>query len=67
MIFRIPELIAFLSASTTLEAGTVILTGTPGGTGSGQNPPAFLTEGDIVEIEIEGVGRLRNEVRLESL
>jgi 2-keto-4-pentenoate hydratase/2-oxohepta-3-ene-1,7-dioic acid hydratase in catechol pathway len=65
MIFSVQKLIAFLSGSTTLLPGTVILTGTPGGTGSGQVPPEFLKEGDVVEIEIEGIGRLRNPVVLE--
>lgn len=62
MIFSIQKLIAFLSGSTTLLPGTVILTGTPGGTGSGQTPPDFLKTGDVVVIEIEGIGRLRNSV-----
>lgn len=66
MIFPVPQLIAFLSGSTTLLPGTVILTGTPGGTGSGQNPPAFLQPGDRVEVEIEGLGRLSNPVEAES-
>jgi len=54
MIFSIPQLIAFLSADTTLLPGTVILTGTPGGTGSGQEPPSFLKSGDVVLVnEVE--------------
>lgn len=66
MIFTVEQLISFLSGSTTLLPGTVILTGTPGGTGSGQTPPVFLAEGDCVEVEIEGIGCLRNPVRRES-
>lgn len=67
MIFPVARLIAFLSGSTTLLPGTLILTGTPGGTGSGQNPPAFLQPGDQVEVEIEGMGRLRNPVEAEPV
>jgi 2-keto-4-pentenoate hydratase/2-oxohepta-3-ene-1,7-dioic acid hydratase in catechol pathway len=66
MIFSVKELISFLSGSTTLLPGTVILTGTPAGTGSGQDPPVYLGEGDCVEVEIDGIGCLRNSVRRES-
>ncbi len=62
MIFSIPELIVFLSGSTTLLQGTVILTGTPHGVGAGRIPPVFLKDGDEVEVEIEGIGVLRNSV-----
>jgi len=67
MIFPVDELIAFLSGSTTLEAGTVILTGTPEGVGMGRTPPLYLKPGDVVEIEIEGIGVLRNPVIEEEL
>lgn len=62
MIFPVAELIEFLSGSTTLEAGTVILTGTPEGVGMGRKPPVYLQPGDVVEIEIEGIGVLQNPV-----
>jgi len=62
MIFPIPELIAFLSGSTTLPAGAVILTGTPSGVGMGRTPPVFLVPGDVVEVDIDGLGVLRNAV-----
>ena len=62
MIFSVREIIAFLSADTTLKEGTVILTGTPQGVGIGHKPPVFLQPGDVVEIEIEGIGILRNPV-----
>jgi len=67
MIFPIPVLIEFLSASTTLLPGTVILTGTPHGVGMAQKPPRWLVSGDTVTIEIENIGQLTNPVRLESL
>jgi 2-keto-4-pentenoate hydratase/2-oxohepta-3-ene-1,7-dioic acid hydratase in catechol pathway len=65
MIFDIPTLIEFLSGSTTLLPGTVILTGTPHGVGMAQKPPRWLKPGDSVTIEIEGIGKLTNPVELE--
>jgi 2-keto-4-pentenoate hydratase/2-oxohepta-3-ene-1,7-dioic acid hydratase in catechol pathway len=65
MIFTVPALIAFLSASTTLLAGTVLLTGTPAGVGMKRQPPRWLQKGDVVEVEIEGIGTLRNPVTEE--
>lgn len=62
MIFDVPTLIEFLSASTVLAPGTVILTGTPHGVGAARTPPVFLQAGDEVTIEIEGIGRLTNPV-----
>ncbi len=62
MIFPIRELIAFLSGSTTLPAGTVILTGTPHGVGLAQDPPLFLKDGDSVDVEIEKIGKMTNPV-----
>jgi 2-keto-4-pentenoate hydratase/2-oxohepta-3-ene-1,7-dioic acid hydratase in catechol pathway len=62
MIFSVARLIAELSRGTTLLAGTVILTGTPAGVGAGRTPPRFLRDGDVVEVEIGGVGLLRNPV-----
>jgi 2-keto-4-pentenoate hydratase/2-oxohepta-3-ene-1,7-dioic acid hydratase in catechol pathway len=62
MIFDIPTLIAFLSGSTTLLPGTVILTGTPHGVGMAQKPPRWLKPGDQVSIEIENIGMLQNPV-----
>lgn len=67
MIFRIPELISFLSGSCTLPAGTVILTGTPHGVGMAAKPPRWLKPGDSVTIEIERIGRLTNPVTAESV
>jgi 2-keto-4-pentenoate hydratase/2-oxohepta-3-ene-1,7-dioic acid hydratase in catechol pathway len=62
MIFPIPELISYLSRLFTLEVGDVIATGTPSGVGFARRPPIFLQDGDLVEIEIEGIGVLRNPV-----
>jgi 5-carboxymethyl-2-hydroxymuconate isomerase len=62
MVFGVAELIAFCSASFTLSAGDVILTGTPWGCGGFMDPPRFLADGDLVEVEVEGIGRLRNPV-----
>jgi 2-keto-4-pentenoate hydratase/2-oxohepta-3-ene-1,7-dioic acid hydratase in catechol pathway len=65
LIFAVEDLIVYLSAGTTLEPGDVIATGTPGGVGDWHDPPRYLREGDVVEIEVGGVGRLRNGVRME--
>lgn len=65
MIFSVAELIAFLSGSTTLLPGTVILTGTPPGVGMAADPPRFLRPGDEVVIEITGIGMLHNSVVAE--
>jgi 2-keto-4-pentenoate hydratase/2-oxohepta-3-ene-1,7-dioic acid hydratase in catechol pathway len=62
MIFTIAELIEVVSAGMTLEPGDVIATGTPSGVGSGFKPPKFLQSGDVVRIEIEGIGILENKV-----
>ena len=62
MIFDVPTLIEFLSGSTVLTPGTVILTGTPHGVGAARQPPVFLKDGDSVTIEIESIGALTNPV-----
>jgi 2-keto-4-pentenoate hydratase/2-oxohepta-3-ene-1,7-dioic acid hydratase in catechol pathway len=67
MIFDIPTLIEFLSASTILHPGTVILTGTPHGVGFARTPPVFLKAGDSVTIEIEKIGKLTNPVIEENI
>lgn len=66
MIFDIPRQIEYCSSFTRLEPGDVIVTGTPGGVGSRRTPPIWLKEGDVVEIEIDRVGLLRNTVVAES-
>ncbi|MFZ5495365.1 MAG: fumarylacetoacetate hydrolase family protein [Verrucomicrobiota bacterium] len=65
MIFDVPALIEYLSGSTTLVPGTVILTGTPPGVGMALSPPRWLRPGDVVSIEIEGIGTLTNPVENE--
>ncbi len=65
LIFKIPELIAFLSASITLEPGDIIATGTPPGVGFARKPPVFMKDGDTAEVEIEGLGTLSNRVKAE--
>lgn len=66
MVFDVASLIVFLSASRTLPAGTVILTGTPHGVGFARKPPRFLRPGDSITIEVEGIGQLTNPVELEG-
>lgn len=63
MLHPVANIVSELSRGTTLLAGTVILTGTPSGVGFGRNPKQFLAPGDTVEVEIAGVGRVRNRVR----
>lgn len=65
MIFDVRQIISFLSGSTTLLPGTVILTGTPEGVGMARTPPRWLAPGDEVTIEIENIGSLTNRVVLE--
>lgn len=65
LVFDVPALIEFLSASRTLLPGTVILTGTPHGVGYARRPPVFLRPGDTVTVEIDGIGSLTNPVVAE--
>jgi 2-keto-4-pentenoate hydratase/2-oxohepta-3-ene-1,7-dioic acid hydratase in catechol pathway len=65
MIHSIPRQIAFISTFTPLEAGDVIVTGTPGGVGNKRTPPLYMKQGDTVEIEVDAIGILRNGVRDE--
>ena len=64
MIFGVPELIAWLSRAFTLDPGDVILTGTPSGVGKGMDPPRFLSDGSVVSVEIEPIGKLTNRCRV---
>jgi 5-carboxymethyl-2-hydroxymuconate isomerase len=62
MVFGVAELLAFCSSAFTLEPGDVLLTGTPWGCGEFMDPPRSLQHGDVVEVEIDGIGILRNPV-----
>lgn len=66
LIFRIDELIAYLSQIFTLEPGDLIFTGTPPGVGMARKPPVFLKPGDVAEIEIDGLGLLKNPVAADG-
>ena len=66
LIFKIPDLVAYLSSVVTLEPGDVVATGTPAGVGFARKPPRYLKPGDEVIITIEGVGELRNPVIAET-
>ncbi len=66
-IFPIDELVVALTECMTLEAGDIIVTGTPAGVGYARTPPVFMKEGDVCEVEVEGVGILSNPVRDEIL
>lgn len=65
MIFSIPQIISFLSQGTTLEKGTVIMTGTGPGIGAMRNPKVVLNHGDDIRVEIEQIGTLVNKVHYE--
>lgn len=64
LYFGVAKLIATISAGITLEPGDIIATGTPEGVGMGFTPPKYLNDGDVVEVEIDGIGRLTNPVRV---
>jgi 2-keto-4-pentenoate hydratase/2-oxohepta-3-ene-1,7-dioic acid hydratase in catechol pathway len=65
MIFSVPEIIAYISGFTPLVPGDAIVTGTPGGVGFKRQPPVWMRKGDVVEVEIEGVGLLENTIARE--
>lgn len=66
MLHRIEDVIAYLSSATTLQPGDIICTGTPSGVGAARNPQRFMTDGEIVTVEISGIGSLTNPVLAES-
>jgi 2-keto-4-pentenoate hydratase/2-oxohepta-3-ene-1,7-dioic acid hydratase in catechol pathway len=67
MQFGVGEILSFLSGSSTVPAGSVVLTGSPAGVGMARTPPRWLRAGDVMEVEIEGIGTLRNPVEEERL
>ena len=66
-IFGVPQLLAFLSQVVTLEPGDVIFTGTPPGVGGARKPPVWMKPGDVAEVDIAGIGVLRNPVVSEAV
>jgi 2-keto-4-pentenoate hydratase/2-oxohepta-3-ene-1,7-dioic acid hydratase in catechol pathway len=66
LIFKIPELIAFLSSVFTLEPGDIVSTGTPAGVGVARTPQRFLRPGEEVVVTVQGIGELRNPVVAEG-
>ena len=66
MIFSVARLISILSEAITLSPGDIIVSGTPAGVGMARKPPLFMKRGDVCEVEIEGIGILRNGIEDES-
>ena len=62
LIYGVEEIVAFMSQDTTLLPGTVILTGTPEGIGYARKPPLYMKPGDLIEVEVEAIGKLANPV-----
>ncbi|MEI9922422.1 MAG: fumarylacetoacetate hydrolase family protein [Bradyrhizobium sp.] len=67
LIFQVPELIARVSEAMTLRPGDVLVTGTPAGVGFARKPPLFMRDGDVCEVEVEGIGLLSNRIVDERL
>ncbi len=65
LLFGVEEIVAFCSQGTTLEAGTVILTGTPSGVAMGMKEPRYLNDGDVVEVRISQLGAVKNKMAFE--
>jgi len=62
MMFPVVEMLVYITEGLTLEAGDVIFTGTPSGVGHARKPPAWMRNGDTIEVEIQGIGTLRNPI-----
>lgn len=65
LCFGVADIVAFCSQGTTLQAGSLIMTGTPGGVGIGMKPPKYLRDGDEVVVEIDGIGKVVNTMKFE--
>jgi acylpyruvate hydrolase len=66
LVFDAAALLSYISTFTVLRPGDLVLTGTPGGVGSARDPQRFLADGDVLETEVEGIGLLRNRIRLTT-
>jgi acylpyruvate hydrolase len=66
MVFSVARLVSILSSFMTLKPGDVIVTGTPSGVGLARKPPLWMKPGDVVEVEIENIGLLRNPIAAEG-
>jgi acylpyruvate hydrolase len=66
MMFPVAETIADITQGMTLEPGDLVVTGTPSGVGFARKPPVWMKQGDVIEIDIEGVGILRNPIEDEK-
>lgn len=66
LIFNVRDLIRFAAKGRTLESGTVIMTGTPSGVAAFMKPPVWLKDGDVVEVQIDGIGKIRNMMVFEK-
>lgn len=66
LIFNVQEIIRFAAKGHRLEPGTVIMTGTPSGVAAFRDPPAWLNDGDIVEVQIDGIGKIRNKMVFDN-
>lgn len=64
LVFDAADMLCYISSFTVLRPGDIVLTGTPGGVGAAHTPPRFLTDGDVVETSIEGIGTMRNQIRV---
>ena len=65
LLFNVNMIVSFISQGTTLEKGTVIMTGTPAGVAMGMKEPRWLKDGDVVEVRIEGLGKVENKMVFE--
>ena len=65
LLFGVKRIVSFLSQGTTLQTGSLIMTGTPAGVALGMKPPKYLKDGEMVEVSIEGLGTIANILRFE--
>ena len=65
LLFGVKKIVSFASQGTTLQPGSLIMTGTPSGVGFAMTPQGYLGDGDVVEVAIEGLGRLKNVMKFE--